>query len=156
MCAGTAKRLTRLGGTQMAKLQTLDQQRAAFAWDKVSALSGSKVYRDYRSLARQLPAMVQTNGLAQTLAFLLTAGEAKKSLYQHLQQWLCGTAPYPVYPTNADKEINLMRRLTNGDSLTLRHATLEVQALALWLKRFAEALDTEATETTAAMTGKGG
>lgn len=125
----------------MAGLQTLDQQRAAFAWDKVSALGGSK---EYRSLVRQLPAMVQTNGLAQTLAFLLAPSGAKKDLYQQLQQWLCTAAPHPVYPTQADEEIHLMRRLTRGDSQTLRHATLEVQALALWLKRFAEALDTEA------------
>jgi CRISPR-associated protein Cmr5 len=125
----------------MPELKTLDQQRAAFAWDKVSALGGSK---DYRSLVRQLPSMVQTNGLAQTLAFLLAPSGAKKDLYQQLQQWLCTEAPHPVYPKEEGKEISLMRSLTRGDSLTLRRATLEVQALALWLKRFSEALDIEA------------
>ena len=124
----------------MAKLQTLDQQRAAFAWDKVSTLGGSE---KYRTLVRQLPARVQANGLAQTLAFLLTPGEAKSDLYQHLQQWLCTTAPYPVYRVKEGRKADLMGTLLEGDSLTLRHAALEVQALALWLKRFAEAMEVE-------------
>lgn len=130
----------------MPELQTLDQQRAAFAWDKVNALGGG--LGDYLSLVRQLPAMVQTNGLGQTLAFLLIQDGAKYRLYEHLQDWLCADSPHPVYlaPKPAPgqtqgQDLRLIRKLTTGDSLKLRHATLEVQALALWLKRFAEALD---------------
>lgn len=122
----------------MSGLQTLDQQRAAFAWEKVSALGGSK---EYLSLVLQLPAMVQTNGLGQTLAFLLGPADAKRQLCQHLQQWLCTASPHPLYPPADGQRADLMRGLTVGDSLTLRRATLEVQALALWLKRFAAALD---------------
>lgn len=142
-------------------LRTLDQQRAAFAWKKVSVLGAG--LGDYLSLVRQLPAMVQTNGLGQTLAFLLIQNGAKYRLYEHLQDWLCVEAPYPVYlaPEPApgqtqEQDLRLIRKLTTGDSLKLRHATLEVQALALWLKRFSEALDGDKPGAKSAQAAPGG
>lgn len=127
----------------MPELKTLDQQRAVFAWDKVEALRGG--LKDYLPLVRNLPSMLQTNGLGQTLAFLMGEEGAKKKLYLHLQEWLCMTAPYPVYQSPPGKEAHLMRSLAHGSSLTLRHATLEVQALSIWLKRFAEAMGNAAS-----------
>ena len=122
----------------MPALRTIDQQRAAFAWDKVQALKAGS--EDYLSLVNNLPAMVQTNGLGQALAFLLVQKDAKALLYKHLQEWLCVAAPRPVYPA-APPNQQLISLLAKGDSLTLRRATLEVQALAVWLKRFAKARD---------------
>ncbi len=136
----------------MPGLQTLDQQRAAFAWEKVTALGGG--LGDYLPLVRQLPAMVQTNGLGQALAFLIGETGAKQQLYLQLQQWLCTAAPHPVYPPEDGREVHLVRSLVTGDSLTLRHATQEVQALAVWLKRFAEAKDGGASSTPTTPVGR--
>lgn len=123
----------------MPELQTLDQQRAAFAWEKINEVKSG--LKDYLPLARNLPAMVQTNGLGQTLVFLMSQEGIKYKLYLHLQEWLCVRAPHPIYAPESGQEVRLMRSLTNGSSLTLRHATLEVKALSVWLKRLAEALE---------------
>lgn len=138
----------------MPGLQTLDQQRAAFAWGKVSTLGSG--LGEYLSLVRQLPAMIQINGLGQALAFLMVQTGAKQQLYQHLQLWLCTAAPHPVYLPQAGQGIGLMQGLMKGDSLTLRQATAEAQALALWLKRFAEALSDDAPADPARVTAAEG
>jgi len=122
-------------------LRTLDQRRAAYAWDAVYGLTEG--WREYRDLVRKLPAMIQANGLGQTLAFLMT-NASKRVLYRHLEAWLCQRAPAPVYPPDAGARPDLMRALSQGDSLTLRRATREAQALAVWLKRFAEARENAA------------
>lgn len=96
---------------QDLELQTLEQKRAAKAWHQVKAVP-KDVQKDYRSLARKVPAMIRVNGLGQTVAFLLakegkTADAirqynirkpAKKNdklgahglLYKHLEEWLIG------------------------------------------------------------------
>jgi len=139
--------------------KTLDQHRAKFAWDKVRALKGkpAKDLDEYRDLVRKLPAMIQTNGLGQALAFLLVQKGNKRALYNHLQDWLCRppqrtiAAIYP--PAQGDTPSSpflLIQRLTACDSRLLRHATVEALALAQWLKRFAEAREIEAASRTAA------
>lgn len=111
--------------------QTLEQERAGQAWHDVSGISdqlGSK----YGTQARKLPALIQINGLGQTLAFLKSKPDNKAmyKVYDHLSAWV-------------------MRRMGNGDDLLqavtgwtseeYRRATAEALAYALWLRRFAEA-----------------
>lgn len=121
--------------------QTLDQQRAAYAWASVAAVESvsRKELEEYRDLVRKLPSMVQTNGFGQALAFLLVQKGAKRKLYVHLENWLCKKSPHLVYAPQAGEAPDLMLSVANGSSLSLRRATLEVQTLAVWLKRFAEA-----------------
>jgi CRISPR-associated protein Cmr5 len=97
---------------------------------------------DYGSQARGLPALIQTNGPGQTLAYLLAKGKYKDAvkkenphhlLYSHLSRWIM-------------KEIwqvedidNLLVKLTQESSANYRRATSEAMALLVWLRRFAEA-----------------
>lgn len=134
--------------TEREPLKTLEQQRAAKAWVHVSGVPTGKG-EEYRSIVRQAPAMVQTNGLGQMLAFLL-AKEKKPAkdiqgsknenlgahglLYKHLEEWLIGDAPIP-WTINSK---TVMERVIEEDSVVYRHTTREALAYLSWLKRFAE------------------
>lgn len=137
----------------MPNRQTTEQERARSAWSNVENIDGKGFKKEYGSQARGLPAMIQTNGLGQTLAFLKAKGKnednAYKSLYTHLSRWgfarLTGDdSKKPIQgtrgPGNQPIETNdLLEWLIHHDSAVYRRATTEALAYALWLRRFAEA-----------------
>lgn len=117
---------------------TLEQRRAAFALGKVNGVK-SEVAK-YKTQLVKLPARLHTNGLGQTVAFYLTAGSGKPEaeICGWIEKWL-GIAD----PRLAGK--GLLECIT-GDAgpgadpaLLYRQASTEARALAVWLKRFAEA-----------------
>lgn len=112
--------------------RTLQQKRAKHAWDAVTNLRLSEeLLEKYCSLVRSLPAMIQTNGLAPTLAFLNAKGkEHHKTAYAQLQSWM---------QLQMGFQGELIKYLLMSDSLTYRQATTEAQAYLNWLKRFTEA-----------------
>ncbi|MCL4880527.1 MAG: type III-B CRISPR module-associated protein Cmr5 [Anaerolineae bacterium] len=112
--------------------QTLQQQRAAHAWKQVETVAQND--KEYGSLVRGLPAMIQHDGLAPTLAFL----KAKKKdhhlkAYNQLSDWVKSQIPFEA---NFD---DLLECLIKNNSTTYRHATTEALAYLSWLKRFVEA-----------------
>ncbi len=57
--------------------RTLDQQRAAFAWE--SATAGMQRYpKEYKALAKGAPALIMTSGLMPTLAFYDGKGRPRR------------------------------------------------------------------------------
>ena len=69
---------------------SLDQQRAAYAWQCVQ-----NVPNDYDKLAKAAPALIMNNGLMQALAFYQDKGKTKEgvmdryhALNVHLMRWL--------------------------------------------------------------------
>lgn len=156
------------------KRQTIEQERAASAWEKVSkahqqALDDSKralqhsdasrkkefedKVRDleknpdkfkkiYSGLARSLPALVQTDGLGQALAFLCAKGqkkvwEAHTRIYEHVSQWVI--AQLGKRNLNLEGRKDLLEVICHLDSRIYRMAVVESLAYLRWLKRFAEA-----------------
>lgn len=138
--------------------QTLAQARAAFAFDRVREVRDSgntDLGKRYRSQVEKLPAMIQTNGLGQALAFLFSKGtdkeghldpkEAEGRLYKHLDRWL-GRTEWPIGPYSqaeegeGDEEAKLLYRLSHRDSRVYRRATVEALALITWLRRFASGM----------------
>lgn len=116
--------------------QTRDQQRAQSAWQNVRQVPEEKG-KEYGSLARGLAAMIQTNGLGQTLAFLQAKAEGKTDkphamLFRHLSGWV------GKQMTGQDRA-DLLEWLIQQNSDVYRRATAEALAYALWLRRFAEA-----------------
>lgn len=118
----------------MSRQRSLEQERAARAWDCVQQVHGQGYRNDYRTLVRGAPADIQTNGLGQTLAFWrakrtdahgkllkdVTTALRARSLGaegQDIVQWIAQTATTDDY----------------------RRATVEVMAFLGWVKRFAEA-----------------
>ena len=72
--------------------QTLEQKRAKKAWEHISSVPESEK-SDYKTRAKNLPAMIQMNGLGSTMAFLLSKPKksAYKRIYEHISTWV--TAP---------------------------------------------------------------
>lgn len=120
---------------QKEKPRDIDRQRADFAWQNIQEVTSkaSSDKKEYGSLARKMPTLIQINGLAQTLAFLKAKGKGHHfQIYNHLSYWFC-------YRFNLNKENGLMNYIINLDSKTYRLATTEALAFLQWLKRFAEA-----------------
>ncbi len=122
----------------MSTRKTLEQERASDAWDKINRVN--KDEKKYGSLARGLPAMLQTNGLGQTLAFLKAKGKGDSDdyhtvLYNHIGQWL----NYRIVNVTGTEASDFLGWLVRQRSDTYRQATTEAIAYSLWLRRFAEA-----------------
>ena len=128
----------------MSKRQTKEQERAAYAWKCVEEAQNalSEKASEYGQLARGLPALIQTNGLGQTLAYLLAKGKHKDAvkqenphhlLYSHLSRWVMKEI------WQREDSDGLLVKLTQESSANYRRATSEAMALLIWLRRFAEA-----------------
>jgi len=107
-----------------------------------------KLEKQYRSLARGLNAMIQINGLGQTLGFLKAKGKGQQQkphylLLLHLTRWM--QDPEHFYAENGDVMNGgydgllhwILDPRTGSDDY--RRATTECLAFGVWLRRFAEA-----------------
>lgn len=129
-------------------LKTMEQLRAADAWQKVKALyeargnDGQADWNDkFASYAESLPATILMCGLGQAAATLLAAAGGKREdphykLYEYLESWLCRDdpqrAPYP-------RARNLMDAIIANDRDAYMRAQDEALAWLAWLKKFAQA-----------------
>lgn len=131
--------------SQQSLQQTLEQERAANAWKNIEAVDKNATFdkKEFGSLVRGLPAMIQTDGLGQTLAFLKAVdgrvdGRVERrgntphiTAYRHLEGWL----KIQLVGVEGD----LLGWLIQQNSVIYRRAAAEAQAYLVWLKRFAEA-----------------
>jgi len=113
---------------------SLDQQRAAYAWQKVQGCNS-----EYTNLAKAAPALIMNNGLMQTLAFYQDKGkDHHKVLNQHIIHWLWERRPRRDKDAAPEKAFAaMMAELSNADSQQYRQATQEALALLRWLRQFA-------------------
>jgi CRISPR-associated protein Cmr5 len=132
--------------------RNIEQKRGQQAWKNVSdvkakAKKDEKLEQEYRSLARGLNAMIQINGLGQTLGFLKAKSKGKNDekkahyfLLEHLTQWM------QCHFTVANKDVlkdgydGLLKWVIDEQtsSADYRRATTECMAFGMWLRRFAE------------------
>ena len=133
--------------------QNSEQKRGAQAWKSIIAIKNDKnnadkkLEKEYRSLARGLNAMIQINGLGQTLGFFKAKGkrDEKKPHYQlllHLTEWMRDPTHFKA-PNSKVMESGydglLSWVLDSGTtSDDYRRATTECLAFGIWLRRFAE------------------
>jgi CRISPR type III-B/RAMP module-associated protein Cmr5 len=120
-------------------MATLEQQRAEFALKKVDEVKDDKEKRaKFKTQLLKLPARLHNNGLGQTVAFYLSAGKEKPEVVicGWLEEWL----QKQIYPSGRLIE-NIAGQKLPPDVAEARYreASVEVRALAVWLKRFAEA-----------------
>ena len=116
--------------------KTLNQERAEFALKKVKNIKDSKnieasVKDKYASNVKRLPALIITNGLIPTLAFLKSKEEIKP-LYDTMNEWLKEKG------FNNNNDDDALEYLLTCDFSILRLATMEAIAFANWLKRMVE------------------
>ncbi|MCS7071206.1 MAG: type III-B CRISPR module-associated protein Cmr5, partial [Anaerolinea sp.] len=116
--------------------QTLQQRRAAHAWNAVEDVqkNHSKDKGKYGSLMRGLPALIQTDGLGQTLAFLMAKSKSEAShgiAFKQISDW--------VTQELKAQDTDLFQYLLKSSTAVYRQATTETLAYLQWIKRFVEA-----------------
>jgi CRISPR-associated protein Cmr5 len=129
-------------GEQMSQQRSLEQKRAAQAWDCVTPVKGKKYEKEYSSLAKSAPADIQANGLGQTLAFWRAKGydkgkpkddNAHAQLLRHVSEWVRNQLSL----ANSKEMLEWIAKDATTDQY--RRATAEAMAFLAWVKRFAEA-----------------
>lgn len=127
-------------------IQTKQQQRASFALEKIESLSNNgKINSDLATFIVGMPNMILSNGLGQTLAFLLSKGNTKgekgakqMKIFLALKEWLEKSfeADFPKSDNMAFlKQLNVIsqQKYLNAQNECLR--------LVEWLKRYARAFE---------------
>jgi CRISPR-associated protein Cmr5 len=120
--------------------RTLEQERAAFALDQVELLQKQgDIAKEAAMYIRKLPAMIFTNGLGQSLAYLLAKTNGNMELpagqvYEILATWL--TEKRKIY---CEKQGGLLKIMMETDRYKYQLAQEEAWALLEWLKKFADA-----------------
>ena len=117
-------------------LKTMEQQRAADAWDKSLNCSD-----EYMKLAKGLPALIMNSGLMQVMAFLHEKGGKEsqrhcRDLNGHLRAWLRKRFPREL-PDDAFSPF--MENLMEADPRTYQHVTSEAFAWLRWVRQMASA-----------------
>lgn len=113
------------------KPRDLDRCRAEAAWNDIQKIDATN--KEYGSLAREMPTLIQVNGLAQTLAFLKAKNkDHHQKMFEHLSTWVC-------QQLELGQGDLLLENILQMDSQLYRRATAESLAFLQWLKRFAEA-----------------
>ena len=155
--------------------QTLEQERAKHAWNKIRQIldfsqarpdDNGALESEYSSRARGLNAMIQQNGLGTTLGFLKAKGKLEKDkqdnplkdakgrlrynapylLLQHLSEWMRLQNFVPSTNEYRGHDGLLVWITNSANSDEYRRATTECLAFGLWLRRFAEAELNEKSE----------
>ncbi len=129
----------------MSKQKTKEQERAASAWSVVKTLPNEKQTKEkYGSTVKKMPAMVLTNGLGATLAFLRAKAthkpdkqptadnKANRLAYEHVSLWV-------TREIDGTSGKNLLETICDEDSNYYRRATTESLSYLNWLRRFVEA-----------------
>jgi CRISPR-associated protein Cmr5 len=115
-------------------MKKLENGRAEFAYKCVEAIKTSS---DYKSYVKKVPVLIQTNGLGNTLAYMVSKGKAYDLIYQHLMSWLskeeCGCKALPDHT-------DLLAFVVSQPSMVYRQITTECLALLNWLRRLAEGM----------------
>jgi len=116
--------------------QTLDQERAQFAWGRASR---NAMVDGYQEMAKGAPALIMGNGLMPALAFYQSrTGSNQKPaslLLADLLGWLCKRKLVP----NNFKEA--MTAFFGASSQDYMRATEETLAMLKWLRQFADAVE---------------
>lgn len=122
--------------------RTLDQQRAAFAWECASAgmnrHHGEKERKEYKNLAKGAPALIMNSGLMSTLAFYNGKGGMANLLLQHLLAGLSQRLRPNPQPRSFDE---FMRHLQRQNSHTYLRYTDEALEILKWIRQFVDAVD---------------
>ncbi|AMO56220.1 hypothetical protein GZ77_05250 [Endozoicomonas montiporae] len=122
--------------------RTIQQQRAKFSYEKVKEvvdLNNPDAAKRFKAYANSLPAMVQMNGLGQTLAFAKSKFDSKKPegiAWQHLYDLI---SAWHQRDTGCYPKTDVLEGIMSQDMHVYRQAQAETQALMVWVKQFARA-----------------
>ena len=115
--------------------QTKEQERAKAAWECIEKHSDK--LENYETVVSAAPAMIQNNGLGQTVEFY----SAKNGQYyvDDLAYWLLMKYKGEQKERSKNLRLELIETLHSCSSEEYRFYTEEAMAFTGWLKRFASA-----------------
>jgi CRISPR-associated protein Cmr5 len=124
--------------------QTLDQQRAAFAWacacDSRKKLPPEEA-KKYRNLAKGAPALILNSGLMPTLAFYSSKAKREPTPEECLLNDLMLGLVQRLKPNPAPRDFaGFMAMLLKMESLDYRRCTDEALELLKWIRQFVDAV----------------
>lgn len=118
-------------------MNTLDQQRAQYAWER--AKRNTAAVGGYREMVKGAPALIMGNGLMATLAYYQSRTglnkEPAQALLLDLLDWLARRHNRPSDFALA------MNEFFKDDAQRLMRATDETLAMLRWLRQFADAVE---------------
>lgn len=132
-------------------IKTTVNARAKYAYECVKNVvkeENENVKENYKSYSKRLMAMIKINGLAATMAFIKASFTRKKDkayelLYKNIDNWL----KYPDCPVsviyNECQEQDMVERIISFKSDSYRIITKEVMEFINWVRRFAEGMITD-------------
>ncbi|MGK9475774.1 type III-B CRISPR module-associated protein Cmr5 [Melioribacter sp. OK-6-Me] len=124
----------------------IEQGRAAFAYKCASDVAqDQKLKKDekkeYKQYSKKLITMIKTNGLAPTLAFILSKSGTYEKLGNDISAWLKKSNLFSDKFANLHTTVDLIKHLINNTgSVEYNLITTEVLNFLVWLKRFNEGL----------------
>lgn len=122
--------------------QTLDQQRAAYAWDCASA--GMQQYgKEYKTLAKGAPALIMNSGLMPTLAFYNHKGKAAAQLLDDLIRGISLRIANQKLHVGQGAQLfpQFMVALQKSESQDYLRNTDEALEILKWIRQFVDAVD---------------
>ena len=71
-------------------MENIQQERAKFAIEQLEKISSNQVIdKDTATFIVGTPNMILSNGIGQTMAFLLAKTDKEKKVYRILKNWIC-------------------------------------------------------------------
>lgn len=124
-------------------IKGIEEGRAIYAYRCVESICkyNQEVSKAYRSYTKRIPAMIKTNGLGPSIAFMYSKGndtdkgdkKAYNILYKDIEKRLKDK-------NLLEKDDKLVEAIINIDTSEYMEITIEVLALFNWLRRFAEGM----------------
>lgn len=121
--------------------QTLDQQRAALAWQY--AKDGmAKCGKEYKALAKGAPALIMNSGLMPTLAFYNGKSNASRNLLDDLIRGMSNRLAKQNLHAGQGSVLfpQFMEMLQTSDSRNYLRYTDEALELLKWIRQFVDAV----------------
>ena len=120
----------------------MQQERAKFAIEQLEKISINQVIdKDTATFIVGMPNMILSNGIGQTLAFLLAKTDKEKKVYRILKNWICKKYANLGFTDKSDMDfIKTFCTLKQDKYLEIQRECLR---LCEWLKRYARAFQEE-------------
>ena len=123
-------------------MENIQQERAKFAIEQLEKISSNQVIdKDTATYIVGTPNMILSNGIGQTLAFLLAKTDKEKKVYRILKNWICKKYANLGFTDKSDMDfIKTFCTLKQDKYLEIQRECLR---LCEWLKRYARAFQEE-------------
>lgn len=123
-------------------MENIQQERAKFAIEQLEKISSNQVIdKDTATFIVGTPNMILSNGIGQTLAFLLAKTDKEKKVYRILKNWICKKYANLGFTDKSDMDfIKTFCTLKQDKYLEIQRECLR---LCEWLKRYARAFQEE-------------